>query len=388
MDKIFSQSPDDFARSQHVAMSRLHLWLTGDVHQILAEFYNEASAKLTASAGADGTVPPYATGPINNVIQTAWAGAYRKIKAHFETARREAVLIGFAALPYYHARIFGSKTESRQIAEAGPVVGIEPLAFFQPQLIEVLDATANRVYGDGFRLSDRVWNLDQTSLAGIQRIVADGIASGDSAWRIAPRLEGYLGIGQNCPRWARSRLFGLTKTDIALGDETGLLRGTPCASSGVSYNALRLIRNEVQIAHAAATDAIFARQPWIRAEQVHLSPSHPPIGCRCEDVVNGGDNGDGIYPLGEISLPLHVQCLCYKTGVTMPDREFANQLRGWMHGEQRWPEMDTYANWVQASARTIGDGVALAKMTSQLGLPLINWLSGDAGDIDAVFDAD
>lgn len=313
------------------------------------------------------------------------------IKQRLEAGRREAALLGLASLGYWHGRLIpplapldrgGVGTESRW-AEAGPpLIGVEATVFFQPQLQEILAVTADRVYGDGFKLSQRIWNLDEDSRRGIQQVIAAGIANGNSAWNIAPQLEKYLGAGQDCPRWARERLFGLTKSEIAAGDETGLLRGSPCLSNGVAYNALRLARNEIQIAHAAATDAIMARQPWVEAEKINLSPSHPAISCACEGIASGGDNGDGVYPKGTIVLPIHISCLCVKTAVLMKDEEFIKRLRGWMDGSAAWPEMNTYAGWVGATAKTIGEGVMLAKLYTQLALPMLTWLDGGEAEVD------
>ena len=95
-----------------------------------------------------------------------------------------------------------------------------------------------------------------------------------------------------------------------------------------------------------ATDRLFAAMPWVEQEQVVLSPSHPPIECACPDVAGGGKKGDGVYPKGEIILPIHVQCLCFKEAVLMDDREFIGKLRGWMTGQAPWAEMDEYARWL------------------------------------------
>ena len=270
--------------------------------------------------------------------------------------------------------------------EAGPAqIGVVAEPFFEPQLREVLEAVAERVYSDGFKLSQRIWNLDQESLADIQGIIRETIANADSAWNAARRLENSLGMGQECPRWTSTRLFKLTKTDIARDDTRGLIRGNPYASKGVAYNALRLARNEIQIAHAAATDVIFQRQPWVQAEKVDLSPSHPPIECDCEEIATGGENGDGVYPKGTISLPRHVQCLCFKTAVLMNDDEFVEKLRGWMNGAAQWPEMDNYATWLGVTAQGITTAIA-GEVFEQLTLPLERWLNGNEDDLDSTLD--
>lgn len=376
---------DELAGLQHVAMMRLQLKFTADVHAMLAELLEKIRAKLlTYIVDDEGHLNPLAMGPLADVMASAWREMFKQYQGRFEAARRQAALISFAALARYHRYFTGLVAEKTEaLAEAGPPgqVGVIPVPFYQPQLQEVLDMAAARVYGDGFKLSQRIWNLDQRGLKGMQQIIMETIANGDSAWNAAQRLESYLGANQECPRWTRTRLR-LTKTDIAAGDQSGLVSGSPCESKGVAYSALRLARNEIQIAHAGATDAIFARMPWVEQEQVVLSPSHPPIECVCEEVTAGGENGDGVYPKGTISLPLHVQCLCFKVAVLMKDEDFINGMRGWLNSDAAWPEMDAYATWTKATRQTLA--VALdTVLYEQLALPFINWLDGNEAEMDA-----
>jgi len=121
------------------------------------------------------------------------------------------------------------------------------------------------------------------------------------------------------------------------------LRGDACNGSGVSYNALRLARTEIQKIHSLATDRMMAKQPWVQEEQIHLSAAHPETDI-CDDTAQGGRDGKGIYSVGEIELPLHPNCLCYKTAVLMSESDFTSRLNGWLKQEQDWPEMDSYAS--------------------------------------------
>jgi hypothetical protein len=255
----------------------------------------------------------------------------------------------------------------QQVVEASPV--------FDPQLQAVLQAANERLYSDGFQLSQRIWRLDRDSLEGIRRTLLRGIAERESAWNLAQELEAYLGFDAECPRWSTTRMFRMTPTD-RLFSRVGLysrVDGGPCASLGVSYNALRLARNEIQIAHMMATDAMFANAPWIGYEQIVLSPDHPPIGCECEDIVAGGIDGEGTYEKGEISLPIHVQCMCYKLSVLTPREEFVSKLRGWMQGTQGWPAMDQYAARLGVGSHQVTNPSLLVSW----GPSLLTWLWGN-----------
>jgi len=360
----YKPTADNIAQYQGRALARLNLWFTGYTHGLLIDLLDKVLAKLTTHANEEGIIPVNARGQVLELAAIAWREAFTLYEMKFQEMRRQAALISFAALPVLHKHMMDGLDESRFREQAPNEIIIRSAPFYDPQIQEILDVTADRVYSDGFKLSERIWRMDQDSLADIQRIIRETLANGDSAWNAAKRLEGLLGAGQECPRWTSTRLSKLTKQDIASGDRTGLISGPhPCVSKGVAYNALRLARNEIQIAHAAATDVLFKRMPFVEYEKVNLSPAHPAIECQCPDVANGGENGDGVYPVGTIKLPLHVQCMCFKTAVLMPPDQFVSKLGGWMRGESAWSEMDDYANWCGVAKDTIaGAAIGLDAM--------------------------
>jgi hypothetical protein len=231
----------------------------------------------------------------------------------------------------------------------------------------LLSAAEEHLYGDGINLSGRLWKLDRETKDGINGVLISGVTNSNSAWNIAKDLEQFLGANEDCPRWTSTRLYGKTKKDIASGDTTGLLRGDQCNGQGVSYNALRLARTEIQKIHALATDKAMAMQPWVEKEQVHLSAAHPE-GDICDEVVGGGEKSQGIYEVGTIELPLHPHCLCYKTAVLMSEKEFVSQMKGWMNGTQPWAEMDAYASDI---------GVDLSTSLAPAAINLAVWLFSD-----------
>lgn len=329
--------------AQQAGLMRMQLYFTGATHQLLRGFLDKVQAAMVEATAQDGTLDGLGLYRVNRMIEREWSQTFAAWKKLFELMRREAAALPVGALAAMHQHYFGfGGKEERMVEEARKIIrdGV-----FEPQLQAVLDAAEARVYGDGLNLSGRIWKLDRESREHIQRTLSQGVADKRSAYDIAKDLERALGAGKECPRWTKARLNGLTKADIASGDRTGLLSGDACDESGVAYNALRLARNELQIAHHMASDALMARQPWVESEQINLSPDHAKDD-ECDDVANGGEKGDGVYPKGEISLPLHVQCLCYKTAVLMDEQDFMNDLRGWTRRESEWPEMDQYAEMI------------------------------------------
>lgn len=325
---------EDVFHVQQRALVRMLLFVTGRTHEMLAEAGGEMRAAVLRAAVDDGQLDGIGMYRAQRGIEEAWGRFFAEWSDLFERLRREAAMAPFGTMAVMHeAWVLPA---AREMEEAESTLDF----VFNPQLQEVLDAADQRVYDDGLQLSGRLWNLDQKSLNGLKRKLYEGVATGASAWDIAKAVEGYLGAGADCPRWTRTRLR-LTKKEIASGDTRGLKRGEECKGQGVSYNALRLARNELQVIHALATDAIMARMPWIEQEQINLSPAHPEADI-CDDVVGGGERGEGIYEKGTILLPLHVQCLCFKTAVLMKPDEFADRLRGWMNGSETWAAMDAY----------------------------------------------
>jgi hypothetical protein len=240
---------------------------------------------------------------------------------------------------------------------------------FDPQLRIIIDAMNTRV-DDGLNLSGRIWRIDREARSGIQQVLIQALTDKRSAWDTAKLLEDFLGADADCPRWTSTRL-NMDKADIA-ASKIGLISGEACGGQGVSYNALRLARTEIQFAHHAANDAIMAQSPWVQQEQIRLSAGHPGSDI-CDETVSGGDNGDGVYPVGTVILPLHPNCICFKTSVLMPWNEFKDSLNGWMDGSKPWAAMDQY----QAM---IGGDVAVSLLDNAFAQSLLIWLVEKVSD--------
>lgn len=358
------------------AVVRLHLFFTGRTHELFWKFTKEAKAIILDQAGKDQVLDSSSGYQAQTEILKAWGDTFTVWSGEFEKARVEAASIPFGVLAVSHERLVLPVVEKAQIAE-GRMQNAEFTesvqdGVFSPQLSVLLNAAGQWLYGDSLNLSARVWNVDREARDGMNAVLLKGIANGDSAWNIAKELEQFLGANQECPRWTSTRLYGRTKSEIAGGDTSGLQgkTGSPCDGSGVSYNALRLARTEIQKAHALATDKVMAMQPWVEKEQVHLSAAHPETDI-CDDTVGGGEGGKGIYEVGEIELPLHPNCLCYKTAVLMDEKEFTASLNGWLNGEQAWGEMDRYAEMVSGPTGQVTGSI----LPNAINLAV--WLFGD-----------
>lgn len=342
------------------AVVRLHLYFTGRTHELFLEFSEKAQAKILKAAGKDQVLDGTSGLQVQADLLKLWETTYTAWSEEFEKVRVEAASIPFGVLAVFHERLVIGNLEL--VIEEAVEDGV-----FSPQLSTLLSAAADHLYGDSLDLSQRIWRVDRDARDGINTLILNGIQKGTSAWDLAEQLEQYLGANQDCPRWTSTRLYGKTKRDIAAGDRGGLLSGKECDGRGVSYNALRLARTEIQKAHALATDRILMSQPWVEKEKINLSAAHPETDI-CDDIASGGEKGEGVYAVGENELPFHPNCLCYKTAVLMEAGEFTSKLRSWMTGSSPWAEMDEYE-------QMIGGDVSKSILPNAVNLAV--WLFGE-----------
>lgn len=399
------EAASEFWTLQNQALMRLQLYAIGKTHKILGDFLKVAKAAVNDSS-ADGSFGAMALLKAKSAIDGHWHTAFTEWTKLFEGLRRDAASLPFGVGKYLHAEWLGT-VDVRKWAERKSTAkdrgNAAADAVFQPQLQAILDAAAQRVYKDKLLLSGRIWNLGEESRTGIQQVLFNALAEGKSAWDTARELEPFLGAGQDCPRWTRQRLYGLTKAEIAKGDRTGLISGDACAGQGIAYKALRVARTEIQAVHNMATEAMLSRMPWALKQRMTLSPSHPEKDV-CDEFIAQSEDGQGAYPIGSGLLPVHPHCLCYWTSIDMPRDAFVGKLRGWMRSEEAWPEMDAYskdmgevfepkvgalyvaAGLVGAVARAATALVTTTEVTPSIVGALDDWITGSEATIDGRFE--
>ncbi len=362
-------TPATIHNAQQTAVVRLHMYVLGQVHNMLADFQAivESAAR---QAGVETTITNQNSGTFQTTVVGSWNAFIEDYTRFLAVAMMNAAAIPFGTLAVLH-----NEWVRPNIQEEATLLNQTPL--FKPQLDEIVQAAYQRTYEDGLNLSNRIWQLDQYGRNGINAQVTLALQNGDSAWTLAQNVETFLGHNQNCPRWAKSRLRNLTKADIASGNETGLIRGSDCSGQGVAYNALRMARTEIHAVHHMATRTIYSVSPWIEAEKINLSPAHAGKD-ECDDIAGGGENSDGVYPIGEIAMPIHPHCLCFLTSINMDQPIYKNQLQAWYKGQQAWPEMDAYAAFV-------GSNLTADLRTNEIGITMAYWLWGNHADFGTLF---
>ena len=149
----------------------------------------------------------------------------------------------------------------------------------------------------GYALSDRIWQVGESTLARIDALLDEGIAQGRAAVSIAEDLERFL-----------------------LAERRGVVTWKPYPApygTAGSFDARRLARSEITRAASMAGYTSGLANPFVTRARYHLSGSHNPKNCDgtcdqhyAEDQANGG------FPADEVPLPMldtHPQCLCYIT---------------------------------------------------------------------------
>jgi len=166
------------------------------------------------------------------------------------------------------------------------------LRIFKPGLLDDYEPLHTWVDPQGYRLSDRLWDVSQRVRMKIDREVARALQDGMSAQDLATRLEQYVKPSRRTVR-----------TTKPYGPRYGAF----------SFDAMRLARTEITRAAAAAQKAAAIANPYVDRLDWRLSASHPKIDV-CDGLADGGP-----YPVETAPIPVvdsHPQCLCHEVSLT------------------------------------------------------------------------
>lgn len=183
-------------------------------------------------------------------------------------------------------------------------------AFYHSVNQRAVVAFATRAYGpDGLRLSDRVWRTGANYRGQVRRLLADGIARGQDARRLAATIQKHLTPGT------------VTPNSPAVRKRLGL-------SSKIDYRAMRLARTEMSNAFREGTVLGNQATPSYLGSIWMLSGSHP-IADECDGLAYGQD-GSGFYAKGYEPDAPHPNCLCALVPSHESNRAFEERLNRWL----------------------------------------------------------
>lgn len=180
---------------------------------------------------------------------------------------------------------------------------------------EALNAFVNRSQ-NGYKLSDRVWNLTNQTQEQIDHFIKAGLTDGRSASKLSKDVRQFLKEPDKRFRRIRDKETGklkLSKPAKNYHPGQGVYRS--------SYkNALRLARNEINIAYRTSDFERRKQLPFILGVNVKLSPAHPQYDI-CDEL-------QGEYPKNFKFTGWHPNCLCYTTSKLMDKKDFVKYLKG------------------------------------------------------------
>lgn len=321
------------AQSQK-ALFRLVLQVNAEFHSALWPVQSWLVTQVRQTADAEGFVSEARAMGLSLQLGERWKRAFDQWGKVFDRALVQAGSIPFGVLWTQHNAFLprAQMQESLSQAEQDTMMRL-----WAQRRDEALAAARRRVYSDGLNLSQRVWRLENGGLNDIRALLSSAFVERTNAEDLARRIEGQLGVNQDLPRWTEERLYGMDARQRAQST-AGLLRSPTQRSEGISYNALRLARTELQYAHHAVATEIARHAPWVLKRNVVLSPTHPKIDV-CDELV-----GTNPHPKDAELLPAHPNCLCRYEDVVMDSAAFVREARAWMRGENDF--LDDYASWL------------------------------------------
>ena len=124
---------------------------------------------------------------------------------------------------------------------------------------------------------------------------------------------------------SKALLRGLNARDFARAVSSTINPGVP---GGISYNATRLARTEINNAFHFTSIRYTREMPWVEGYKWNLSGSHPKLDI-CNEYAdkNHDDIGRGVFKKGNVPGKPHPHCFCFITTVTADASTFEKRLR-------------------------------------------------------------
>lgn len=183
----------------------------------------------------------------------------------------------------------------------------------------------------GLNLSERVWNLNEATKREIETIIQNGIKEGKSADAIQRSVRKYLNNIDTLFRRVRNKETGkLELSQAAKKYHPG------CGVYRSAYkNAMRLIRNEVNIAYREAEWLSYQTNPLIKGFEIRLSNNHTTlINGKPTPFIDICDELQGIYPKTFKWNCWHVQCRCIMIPILLTPKEFGEYTKARRQGKE------------------------------------------------------
>ena len=180
--------------------------------------------------------------------------------------------------------------------------------------LSAFEALKNDIDANGFKLSDRVWNITQQTKSQLEFYLDSGVVAGRNANGISSDIRQIL---QNPQK--RFRRIRNEKGELVLSQPMKNYHPGQGVYRSAYKNALRTSATTTNIAYRSADYERWSKQNFILGIEIHRSSNNRGP-CRiCDAMV-------GRYPKTFKFTGFHPFCICFATPITMEPENFADFL--------------------------------------------------------------
>ena len=180
--------------------------------------------------------------------------------------------------------------------------------------LSAFETLKNDIDANGFKLSDRVWNITQQTKSQLEFYLDSGVVAGRNANGISSDIRQIL---QNPQK--RFRRIRNEKGELVLSQPMKNYHPGQGVYRSAYKNALRTSATTTNIAYRSADYERWSKQDFILGIEVHRSDNNRGTCKICDAMV-------GKYPKTFKFTGFHPFCICFATPITMEPEDFADFL--------------------------------------------------------------
>ena len=180
--------------------------------------------------------------------------------------------------------------------------------------LSAFEALKNDIDANGFKLSDRVWNITQQTKSQLEFYLDSGVVAGRNANGISSDIRQIL---QNPQK--RFRRIRNEKGELVLSQPMKNYHPGQGVYRSAYKNALRTSATTTNIAYRSADYERWSKQDFILGIEIHRSANNRGPCKICDAMV-------GKYPKTFKFTGFHPFCICFATPITMEPEDYADFL--------------------------------------------------------------
>ena len=180
--------------------------------------------------------------------------------------------------------------------------------------LSAFETLKNDIDANGFKLSDRVWNITQQTKSQLEFYLDSGVVAGRNSNGISSDIRQIL---QNPQK--RFRRIRNEKGELVLSQPMKNYHPGQGVYRSAYKNALRTSATTTNIAYRSADYERWSKQDFILGIEVHRSANNRGPCKICDAMV-------GKYPKTFKFTGFHPFCICFATPITMEPEDFADFL--------------------------------------------------------------